>query len=207
MRNQQLVKQKEKQERIDQLIGVYLDRSQSDWAGRPGQRRIALVTRSAASPVAQALAANFDDLEQAGVAIRVIFSNIDAGDHLTTWYDGTHRAAGGTPLVNAVRWAANPALVDAHEQLVLGHCLSWYGDSMRRDPATRDALETFNTFCEPSAVQAMRSFENIWRCARPVANRQPAKKPKNLFDANEALAGVFRDEAGGRRGIELPKRH
>ena len=169
MRNQELVKQKEKQERIDRLVGLYLDRSQADWAGHPGERRVALIARSAASPVARALALNFDDLERAGVAIRVVFSTLEPSEDLSTWFDATHRREAGTPLVNALRWTANPALIDAHEQLVLGHCLSWYGDAMRRDPATRDALETYNTFCEPSATQTMRSFEAMWRVGRPLS--------------------------------------
>jgi len=205
MRNQELVKQKEKQERIDRLVGIYLDRSQADWAGRPGERRLALVARSASSPVARALALNFEDLENAGVAIRVIFTSLDPSDDLSAWFDGTHRQTGATPLVNAVRWASNPALIDAHEQLVLGHCLSWYGDAMRRDPAKRDALETFNTFCEPSATQTMRSFESMWRVSQPIATSQ--MRPKKLFDAHETLAGLFTEEREGVPSAQMPKRH
>ncbi|MEL6288378.1 MAG: hypothetical protein AAFQ42_07725 [Pseudomonadota bacterium] len=207
MKNQELVKQKEKQERIDHLIGVYLDRSQSDWAGRPGQRRLALITRSALSPVARALALNFDDLERAGIAIRVIFSKVDACDELHAWYDATHRTSGGTPLVNAIRWTANPALIDAHEQLVLGHCLSWYGDSMRRDPETRHAVETFQTFCEPSAAQAMRGFEAMWRASQAISSARTSRS-NAIFNAHETLPGMMGDksaEAAARTA--MPKRH
>lgn len=205
MRNQELVKQKEKQERIDRLVGLYLDRSQADWAGRPGERRVALIARSASSPVARALALNFDELERAGVAIRVIFTTLEPTEDLSNWFDATHRREGPTPLVNALRWTANPALVDAHEQLVLGHCLSWYGDAMRRDPATRDALETYCTFCEPSASQTMRGFESMWRVTQPIASSQ--LRPKKLFDAHEALAGVFSEDRAASPGVQLPKRH
>jgi len=205
MRNQELVKQEEKLERIDRLVGLYLDRSQDDWAGRPGERRVALVTRSAASPVARALALGFDDLERAGVAIRVIFSTLEPSPDLSNWFDATHRMTAGRPLVNAIRWTSNPALIDAHEQLVLGHCLSWYGDSMRRDPATRNALETFNTFCEPSATHAMKGFEAIWRTSQSIASSQ--MRPKKLFDAHETLTSLFSEDRDGVPTTQLPKRH
>ena len=156
-------------------------------------------------PSPERLPLNFDDLERAGVAIRVIFSTLEPSEDLSNWFDATHRREGGTPLVNAVRWMANPALIDAHEQLVLGHCLSWYGDAMRRDPATRDALETFNTFCEPSANQTMRSFESIWRVSQPIAGSQ--MRPKKLFDAHETLAGLFTEDRDGVPTAQLPKRH
>ncbi|MGI9407020.1 MAG: hypothetical protein ACR2O4_11680 [Hyphomicrobiaceae bacterium] len=166
---------------------------------------MALITRSASSPVARALALNFDDLERAGVAIRVIFSTLEPSEDLSAWFEGTHRRTETTPLVNAVRWTSNPALIDAHEQLVLGNCLCWFGDAMRRDPATRDALETFNTFCETSANQTMRSFEAMWRVSQPIASSQ--MHPKKLFGAHEALAGLFSEDRDGVPTAQLPKRH
>ena len=145
------------------------------------------------------------NIETEKIIVATGASPIEPSDDLSAWFEGTHRQSGNTPLVNAVRWTGNPALIDAHEQLVLGNSLSWFGDSMRRDPSTRDALETFNTFCEPSAVQTMRSFEAMWRVSQPVSASQMG--PKNLFTAHETLAAMFSEDRDSVPTAELPKRH
>ena len=67
-----------------------------------------------------------------------------------------------------VRWARDPRLIEVHEQLVLGPRTCWTGDSMRRDPAKCDALETFIDDCAESAGTATASFERLWTASEPL---------------------------------------
>jgi len=67
-----------------------------------------------------------------------------------------------------IRWACNPRLLDAHEELVVGPLTSWTGDCMRRDPNKRDAYESFNSGCAEAAGWARISFDRLWQASEPL---------------------------------------
>ena len=175
-RQQELVKHEEKQARIDQFLGYYLDRLFADWCDQPEQRKITLIARSPASPVARALIANADDLRAAGSQLRLLFAKLEPREALGDWFDfalSCRESEAGAKL--EIRHIANPAMIDAHEQLVLGVEMSWTGDAMRRDPLSRDTIEVYDPCCDRTARESNLSFAGIWERSRPVPVRDQAR--------------------------------
>jgi len=113
-----------------------------------------LIARSPDSPVAQSLQALASQIADAGITVRTVYSALKPGQ--------------STTLPGDCRVVRDPRLLAVHEQLVLGPACAWIGDSMRRDPQKRDALEYFVEDCLQTAELARNSFERIWRNAEPV---------------------------------------
>ncbi len=151
----QVVKREEKETRLTQFV-----------LGEIAEGRVSLtgqwcvVALSMDSPVITALRRVVNDLGGASaLRINVVLTRIgkhDGGDDF------------GVIDALAIRTAQNSRLLDAHEQLVLGSASSWTGDCMRRDPRERDAFETFGGDNVELAVWALKSFERLWRGARPL---------------------------------------
>ncbi|KWT67398.1 hypothetical protein [Hyphomicrobium sulfonivorans] len=119
-----------------------------------------LIARSPESPIAQALLSHAERLSVMGVSVRAIFSEMEPanGQQVTTIFNTSAEC----------RVIRDSRLLAAHEQLVLTPTRSWVGDSMRRDPHKRDALERYAADCAETAAFARRSFENLWRATTPV---------------------------------------
>jgi hypothetical protein len=77
-------------------------------------------------------------------------------------------AAQAAALDCEVRQVRNPRLIEAHEQLVLGTYACWTGDTMRRDPATCDAYESFVEDCAWMTAAAGATFERLWADGEPL---------------------------------------
>jgi len=121
-----------------------------------------LIARSPESPVAMALREHAGALAKSGIRIRAVFGEIELGQGA-----GTVAAAPFT-TPSECRIARDSRLLAAHEQLVLAPDCCWIGDSMRREPAKRDAYENFAAGCAETATNASRSFEKIWRVSAPI---------------------------------------
>ena len=124
---------------------------------------VLLLARSVESPIARALASEAGDLVAAGLSVRVIFARIERLSEACLWPGSDRRS-----LVAEVRWARNPRLLDAHEQLVLGPARVWIGDSMRRDPSVRDAYECHAEGCLETARRTILAFERVWAASEPL---------------------------------------
>jgi hypothetical protein len=121
-----------------------------------------VIARSPDSPVAQALRAHAANLTAAGIRVRAIFSEIEAGRAATA----TLSPPFSPP--SECRLTRDPRLLEAHEQLVLAPDCAWIGDSMRREPSRRDSYERFALNCAQTAANAACSFERLWRFATPA---------------------------------------
>jgi hypothetical protein len=124
-----------------------------------------LIARSPDSPVAQALRAHAARMTTAGIRVRAIFSEVDMANGVHT------RAPFASP--SECRLARDPRLLAAHEQLSLTPTCTWVGDSMRREPGKRDALERYAPTCAQTAAHAARSFESLWRATAPIFTVPP----------------------------------
>lgn len=167
-RQSRFVKHEEKQENISRFAGFFLDRLSIQEHATLDQRTITLIARSPASPVARSLFDAVGDCRNLDVCFKLAFSRLDPTELLAGWLDlcqGTDPAA----PVAELRLARNAGLLDAHEQMVLGTGLSWHGDCMRRDPESRDAFETFETFNTEAARRTAQAFKRIWRMSEAVA--------------------------------------
>jgi hypothetical protein len=130
---------------------------------RPGGALLA-IARSVQSPVVKAIVTRAHEIAVAGSTVRLMLAKPD-GLALSNALAVVRAAS----LACEVRLARNPRLIEAHEQLTIGARIAWTGDTMRRDPATCDAYESFVEDCPEIAAAAAATFERLWRDCAPLA--------------------------------------
>ncbi|HRD77933.1 MAG TPA: hypothetical protein PK264_18675 [Hyphomicrobiaceae bacterium] len=159
--------------------------------GRSGS--VAVIARSTASPVIEALSRHAPALAGTCSSLRIVVAEFCRKDAAALLH--TFTGISGTGSAGAeIRHACRPRLIDAHEQLVFGDRWCWYGDSMRRDPRKRDAFESFANGNTELTRLAWLSFNRFWQTADIVA----------IGDVDRAAVRVSSDPA--RTTIELPNR-
>ncbi|MCB1509634.1 MAG: hypothetical protein KDJ36_01930 [Hyphomicrobiaceae bacterium] len=125
-----------------------------------GSDELLVIALSSKSPVIAALDTVLAETAAPRSTVRIILATLPENDP-------AEELKNTAPA--EVRWAANPRLMDAHEQLVIGSESSWVGDCMRRDPDKLDAFQSFNESCLEAAGWARISFERLWAAAKPLA--------------------------------------
>lgn len=163
--------------------------------GQP--REITVVARSAESPVARTIVASGAEIAARDIVVRAIFAQLEPEKTNVGWSVAGPEVA----FRRELRWARNPRLADAHEQLVLDGETCWVGDCMRRDPVRRDAFEHFiNGDAMTSATLAL-SFKRLWQASEPLVIRSPSGGCMSAANDASADAGLAvlppRDENGG----------
>ncbi|MEZ5775622.1 MAG: hypothetical protein R3D33_13215 [Hyphomicrobiaceae bacterium] len=166
-RQARLVRKEEKEENVTRFLGYYLDRLSVSEAPDPTERIATVIARSPRSPVARSIMALAPELRDQDLLVKVVFAKLDPADALAGFIDLAVPATSEKPLC-MLRWARNPALIDAHEQLVLGSAMCWLGDSMRREPENRDAYELFETCNGEIARRTSLSFRALWEASASV---------------------------------------
>jgi hypothetical protein len=139
-------------------------RTQGAAPAQAPQNAVAAIARSVHSPVVKSIVARAHGIAAAGGAVRLIIARPD-GPALADALAAVRAAE----LACEVRLAGNPRLIEAHEQLTIGARVAWTGDSMRRDPATSDAYESFVEDCPEIAAAAAATFERLWGDCVPLA--------------------------------------
>jgi len=134
----------------------------------PVERPILVIARSTQSPVVKSIAALARDIATAGCPVRLILAKGERAA-LSDAFIAVQTAG----LDCEVRVVRNPRLIEAHEQLVVGACACWTGDTMRRDPATCDAYESFVDDAPELAAAARITFERLWSDGEPLATLPP----------------------------------
>ena len=189
-----VVKKEDKEAKLSNFLTATL-------AGQPADRdlEIAVFARSVESPVVQALAKLVAGRRHARLAIRLVVTALEIEDFET---------ASATPALAAssasVRIAADPRLLEAHEQMVLGPRTTWIGDCLRREPMKRDAYERFTPDGEDTARGAMTAFERLWAHAVAIA------MPQAGANCELELPAVAMDAAGAEgdlNGATAATRH
>jgi len=117
-----------------------------------------LVLRSAASAPAQALTLMKDVLCDAGIRAQAILAKLEPQDDLQQLFAALSDLSPDANATTLIRWARNPRLREAHEQVTYGAEMCWSGDAMRRDADTRNPLVLFETDAPEAALRARRRF-------------------------------------------------
>jgi hypothetical protein len=134
----------------------------------PAQHAVLVIARSVQSPVVKSVGSLAREIATAGCAVRIILARSERSGPVDI------PIAMQTATLCQVRLARNPRLIEAHEQLVIGARICWTGDTMRRDPATCDAYESFVEDCPEIAAAAASTFERLWGDAEPLSGPLPA---------------------------------
>lgn len=166
-RQAKFFRHEEKLEHLQRFIGYFLDRTSISDNCDAEARSLTVIARSPASPVAVAVQGAARELKALGIEARVIFARFDPAEQFAAWAELVGEL-GGDFTIDSLRWARRPALLDAHEQLVLGTAMCWSGDSMRREPDKRDAYEVYDTFEPVAAARARNAFQALWQLSEPV---------------------------------------
>ena len=203
-RQSKFVKSMEKQENSSRFIGYYLDRLSVADEPSLTQRTATLIARSPASPMARALLTVLTECESLAVRVEVLFAKAEPADQMAQWLEAAARNDATDPFL-LLRKAGHPALIDAHEQMVLGTTFSWQGDCMRRDPETRDAFETFECFNSEAAKRVSRTFQALWpkgeklvAARRIPASQDPAELPAGVLNLTPGAPGAGGSSASTR---------
>jgi len=98
---------------------------------------LTMILRSPEADPAKALIGMAGALERKGVRARVLLAKIEPDDDLKKLFDTLSTLAPHEPAHELIRWARNPRLLEAHEQVTYGATMCWSGDAMRRDADKR----------------------------------------------------------------------
>jgi hypothetical protein len=164
------VSEEQKEARLRDFIQLDL-KAREAVIGDASERCYRLLARSPDSPVACALAGMVTDAQALGIDIQAVFLRPGA---VAPASDGSSPFL--SPSVTC-RKAGDRRLVEAHEQLFLGNGRVWIGDCMRRDPARRDAFESYFEFSEIVASWTERSFQRIWANSLPLDLKRASSAP------------------------------
>jgi hypothetical protein len=140
-------------------------------AAREGST-LTMILRSAASDPAKALIGMTGALKQAGLNAKMILAKLESEDELRQLYASLVELDPQQPSHGLIRWARNPRLLEAHEQVIYGEALCWSGDAMRRDAEKRNALALFEEESPESARLGRLAFAALWQQAALIPERR-----------------------------------
>ena len=144
-----------------QMMSRFVDRAEAGAS-------LTMILRSPEADPAKALIGMTGALQRKCVRARVILARIEPDDDLKKLFDALATLAPNEPAHELIRWARNPRLLEAHEQVTYGETMCWSGDAMRRDADKRNALTLFDEEA-PEAVRLGRlAFEALWTASAPV---------------------------------------
>lgn len=175
-----------------EILARFIERVEKD-VGEP--RGLTMILRSAASSPARALIVKAKDLTRAGVSAKLVVAKLDPAEDLHQLFKSLSQLSPEQPAKALIRWARNPRLLDAHEQVTYGTSMCWSGDAMRRDADKRNALNLFEAATGTARLGRL-AFEALWSTASIVSERRlsgPATvKPSGAYesDAESGVAAV-----------------
>lgn len=132
---------------------------------------LTMILRSAASDPAKAFIGMKGALQRAGLSAKVILAKLDPEDELRQLFAGLSELAPQVPASGLIRWARNPRLLEAHEQVIYGETMCWSGDAMRRDADRRNALTLFDEDAPDRARFGRLAFAALWAASARVPER------------------------------------
>ena len=168
-----------------EIMSRFIERVESDGAE---PRTLTMILRSAASSASLALIGMSRDLARAGIAAKVVVANLEPQDDLRQLFASLSELRPRDSAKELIRWARNPRLLDAHEQVTFGASMCWSGDAMRREADKRNALSLFDDAGPGTVRLAQLAFEALWSASTLVAERRllgPAMaKPSGAYEAD-----------------------
>jgi hypothetical protein len=162
---------------------------------------LTMILRSADSDPAKAMVSVKGALQHSGVRVKVILAKIEPEDELRQLFAALSELAPQEGASELIRWARNPRLLDAHEQVTYGETMCWSGDAMRRDADKRNALTLFDEEAPDTVRLGRLAFEALWIASALVPERRltgPATaRPSGAYQLSEAPITALRPSLQG----------
>ena len=162
-------------------------------------RHVTLILRSAASSPVRALIARRQELANAGIGARVILAKLEPEQDLLQLFASLCELSPRTQATDLIRWARNPHLLDAHEQVTYGDTMCWSGDALRRDANRRNAMALFEEEAPQTARFARLAFNALWAASALIPERQL------LGRAKARPSGAFQPSAEAQVAVSALK--
>jgi hypothetical protein len=153
------------------------------------QHAITLIARAPSMAAVRALIMHAAEIRRQQIGVRVIFARLAPVDALSelssalNLVDARHVAAG------KIRFIKNAALLDAHEQFVLGNAACWTGDMLRRLEDHRNRLDIVEEDRSVAVKLAAMSFNALWDAAKPLPARALSGQP--MLQAFASVSPAF----------------
>lgn len=184
------------------VLAQFIERVESD--GRD-PRCLTMILRSAASSAGQALIGVSPDLLRCGITAKVVVARLEPEGNLRKLFATLSELSPRSLTKDLIRWARNPRLLDAHEQVTYGASMCWSGDAMRREPDKRNALSLFEDGATGTVRLGHLAFKALWSAATVVAERRlsgPATpRPSGAYEpepeSHVAAVSAFRASPKG----------
>jgi hypothetical protein len=159
---------------------------------------ISMVLRSAESVAAQAFLQMVETLRRSRVTARLVVAKLEPEEPLQELCAALSAMAPEADPKDLIRWAKNPKLHDAHEQVTFGEAFCWSGDAMRREPGKRNTLSIRHEGSD-AAQLAERSFAALWCASQPVPVRYLTKS------ADEKSSGAYQEASEALFAISVAR--
>ena len=171
-----------------QMMSRCVERAQAGFS-------LTMILRSGESDPAKALVGMKGALQRAGVSAKVILAKLEPEGDLKQLFASLSELAPQEPASELIRWARNPRLLDAHEQVTYGETMCWSGDAMRRDADRRNALTLFDEEAPDTVRLGRLAFQALWAASSLVPERRllgPATaRPSGAYEqASETAVAV-----------------
>ena len=177
-----------------QMMSRFVERGETGFS-------LTLILRSAQSDPAKALIGMKGALERAGVRAKVILAKLEPEDELRQLFTALSELASQEAASGLIRWARDPRLLDAHEQVTYGKAMCWSGDAMRRDADKRNALTLFDEEAPDTVRLGRLAFEALWAVSSLVPERRltgPAMpRPSGAYELTQAPVTALRPRVQG----------
>lgn len=176
-------------ERLAIRIGECLQRLETKGTSLK-DRSLTLIARSPSSEIARALALQAEHLQQKEFSTRMIFAKLAPIEMAAEMASAFNLTGGGDSKESSVRIVKSPALLNAHEQLVIGDHCCWTGDMLRRAEGNRNGLDIWEDGSAGAAKLAQFAFNAIWPSAKPVPSSVLTGQRRILRDSEWRNASV-----------------
>lgn len=170
-------------------------------AAREGST-LTMILRSAGADPAKALIGMKGALKQAGLRVKVILAKLEPEGELRQLYASLAELDPQLPSHELIRWARNPRLLEAHEQVIYGEASCWSGDAMRRDAEKRNALALFEQDAPEAARLGRLAFAALWLQAALIPERRLIGSVARPSGAYERLEDPSVDPAALRPSLQ-----
>ena len=147
-----------------QMMARYVERAKAGSC-------LTMILRSAGCDPAKALIGMKGALQRASLTAKVIVARLDPEDELRHLFACLTELAPQAPAHELIRWARNPRLLEAHEQVIYGADMCWSGDAMRRDADRRNVLTLFDEESPDRTRFGRLAFARLWTASSPVPER------------------------------------
>ena len=151
------------------MVSRFIERAKDESAAPAA---LTLILRSASSCPAKAIVGMKAELVGACISAKAIIARLEPAEDLRELFATLSELAPREQSGELIRWARNPRLLDAHEQVTCGDMMCWSGDPMRRDADKRNALALFDDASSVRVRHGRLAFGALWAASSPIPERR-----------------------------------